>query len=184
VIFILSLFSPCVGQSTSEDKITLPTHKYFKDHNPTKAMWMSAALPGLGQYYNKKYWKIPMVYAGFTTLAYFSIINQQEYAKFRDAYSAKLALNGGPSDDPLINNYSSQKLLSMREFYQSNLELNYILFGVFYLLQIVDAAVDAHFYEFDINDNLSIGLDPILYRNRNQVYAAPGLQIRYSLGNP
>ena len=88
------------------------------------------------------------------------------------------------SEDPLINNYSKDQLLSAREFYQSNLELNYILFGAFYLLQIVDATVDAHFYDFDINENLSIGIDPIIYQNRNQIYAAPGLQLRWTIGKP
>ncbi|MFH0999902.1 MAG: DUF5683 domain-containing protein [Bacteroidota bacterium] len=173
-------FTPTVlSQST-----TAPKHRYFTDHNPTKALWMSAALPGLGQYYNQKYWKIPIVYAGFSTLAYFSIINRQEYTKYRDAYAIKLALNGLASEDPLINNYSKEQLLSLREYYQSNLELNYILFGAFYLLQMIDATVDAHFHNFDINDNLSIGIDPMIYQNQNHIHISPGVQLRFTLGKP
>ncbi|MBN2237137.1 MAG: hypothetical protein JW729_06230 [Bacteroidales bacterium] len=157
-------------------------HRYFEGHKPTKAMWMSAALPGLGQYYNQKYWKIPIVYTGFSTLAYFSIINRQEYVKYRDAYSIKTTSEIIP--DEAIYNYSESQLLSLREYYQSNLELNYILFGAFYLLQIIDATVDAHFYDYDINDNLTIGIDPILYQNQNQFQATPGFKVRWTFGKP
>lgn len=187
---ILALFfgSQKIGfNQTAENtksNVVPPSHRYFTGHNPVKAMWMSAALPGLGQYYNRKYWKIPIVYSGFATLAYFSILNKQQYIKYRDAYATKISLSGELANDPLIDNYSSSQLLSLREYYQGNLELNYILFGAFYLLQIVDATVDAHFYDFDINENLSIGIDPILYQNKNQIYAAPGLQLRWTLGNP
>ena len=186
LVLFLSLLSPAYSQTENqEEDITVPEHKYFKGHNSTKAMWMSAALPGLGQYYNQKYWKIPIVYAGFSTLAYFSIINKQDYVRYRDAYSIKQLLAVDElSGDPLIDNNSSDQLLRAREYYQGNLELNYILFGVFYILQIVDATVDAHFYDFDINENLSIGIDQIIYQNRNQIYAAPGLQLRLKLGDP
>lgn len=184
-VLFLSLVSSAYSQTGNQEENTIaPKHKYFTDHNPTKAMWMSAALPGLGQYYNKKYWKIPIVYAGFSTLAYVSIINKQGYAKYRDAYATKLALNGELSGDPLIDNYSSDQLLRYREYYQGNLELNYILFGAFYMLQIIDAAVDAHFYQYNISDNLSLEFDPIIYQNKNQIYAVPGLQLRWKLGNP
>jgi len=187
LVFFLCLLSPAYNQDIEkEQEIVVPKHRYFEGHNTTKAMWMSAALPGLGQYYNQKYWKIPIVYAGFTTLAYFSIINKQEYVRYRDAYVLRQALdlNGETSDDPLVNNNSSSQLLSAREYYQGNLELNYILFGAFYILQIIDATVDAHFYDFDINENLSFGVDPIIYQDRNRIYAAPGIQLRFTFGNP
>ncbi|HAG16429.1 MAG TPA: hypothetical protein DCG69_07900 [Bacteroidales bacterium] len=182
ILFLMAFAPNSFSQSSTE--INLPKHRYFEDHNPTKAMWMSAALPGLGQYYNKKYWKIPIVYTGFSTLAYFSIINKQEYVKYRDAYSLKLELNGTVANIPLIDNYTKEQLLSMREYYQSNLELNYILFGAFYLLQIIDAAVDAHLYQYDINDNLSFGIDPIIYQNNSSFQVSPAFKLRYTFGNP
>jgi len=186
-VLLLGLLNPLQAQDTLPNTTLAqkaPKHKYFEGHNPTKAMWMSAALPGLGQYYNHKYWKIPIVYAGFSTLAYFSITNRQQYVRYRDAYSTKLALDGGTANDPLIDNYTEEQLLSMREYYQSNLELNYILFGAFYLLQIIDATVDAHLYDYNINSNLSIGIDPIIYQNQNQVHASPGLRLQWTLGKP
>jgi hypothetical protein len=184
LVLFLSILSPTFSQSENQEvDPIIPKHKYFTDHNPTKAMWMSAALPGLGQYYNQKYWKIPIVYAGFSTLAYFSITNRQEYVKYRDAYAIKQEFGEETPEDPIYN-YSPDQLLRMREYYQSNLELNYILFGVFYLLQIIDASIDAHFYDFNINDNLSLEFDPIIYQNRNQMYAAPGFQLRWKFGNP
>lgn len=185
-VLFFSFLSPCFSQNENKkEDIVAPKHKYFEGHTPTKAMWMSAALPGLGQYYNRKFWKIPLVYAGFSGLAYSAIVNKQEYVKYRDAYSIKQGLpDGETADIYLVDNYSESQLLTGREFYQSNLELNYILFGAFYLLQIIDATIDAHFYDYDISDNLSIGLDPIIYQNKNQIIAAPGLQLRWTLGKP
>lgn len=167
-----------------EEVVIAPKHKYFTDHNPTKAMWMSAALPGLGQYYNRKFWKIPVVYTGFATLAYFSIINKQGYVKYRDAYSKMVALDGEPSEDPSLKGLTEAQLLLYRESYQRDLELNYILFGAFYILQIIDATVDAHFYQYNISDNLSLRADPIIYQNNNRIYATPGLQLRWTIGKP
>lgn len=185
LVLFFYLISPNFSQNIPPEIVKAkPEHKYFSEHNTVKAMWMSAALPGLGQYYNHKYWKIPIVYTGFATLAYFSIVNKQEYVKYRDAYSTKLALNGVPANDPIIDIYSSSQLLSLREYYQKNLELNYILFGAFYILQIVDATVDAHFFDFEIDDNLSLGVDPVFYQNQNRIYAAPGLKLRWTFGKP
>ena len=182
LVLFLNLLPSAYNQSTNQNADGfVPKHKYFEGHTPTKAMWMSAALPGLGQYYNRKYWKIPIVYSGFATLAYFSIINKHDYIMYRDAYAIKISEE--PSTNPLMI-YTANQLLSQRELYQKNLELNYILFGAFYLLQIIDATVDAHFYNFDINDDLSIRVDPIFYQNGIQIHAAPGLQIRWKLGNP
>jgi len=185
-VLFLSLLSPAFSQAEKQKEDPLiPKHKYFSDHNPNKAMWMSAALPGLGQYYNKKYWKIPIVYAGFSVLAYSSIVNKLEYVKYRDAYSTKQLLEDGElSGDLLVDTYSSDQLLRYREYYQGNLELNYILFGAFYILQIIDAAVDAHFYQYNISENLSLEFDPLIYQNNSKIYTTPGIQLNWKLGNP
>lgn len=184
-VLFFYLLTPAYNQTVNQEKDKLkPNHKYFSDHNTTKAMWMSAALPGLGQYYNQKYWKIPIVYSGFATLAYFSILNKQEYVKYRDAYAIKKGPDGATSEDPIVKLYTDTQLLGLREYYQKNLELNYILFGAFYILQIVDATVDAHFFDYDIDDNLSLGIDPIFYQNKNRIYASPGIQLRWTFGNP
>lgn len=157
-------------------------YRYFPAHSPVKATWMSAALPGLGQYYNGKYWKIPIIYAGFSTMAFFVSQNRYEYNRYKEAYSISVeSANPSSSDNILVANYSSAKLLSQREYYQSSLELSYILTGVFYLLQIVDATVDAHLYDYDIDDDLTIQFEPMLIPTEFGTRVAPGIGIRYKL---
>lgn len=189
VVFMLLLFlfgKPfnSIAQQYSEPiKINKDTvYRYFPAHSPVKATWMSAALPGLGQYYNGKYWKIPIIYAGFSTFAYFVIQNRYEYNRYKEAYQISVELpEGQVSTNPLVNNYDSQQLLSQREYYQSSLELSYILTGLFYLLQIVDATVDAHLYDYDIDDDLSIQFEPLLMPTEFGPRVAPGIGIRYKL---
>jgi hypothetical protein len=157
-------------------------YRYFPAHSPVKATWMSAALPGLGQYYNGKYWKIPIIYAGFSSLAYFVMQNRYEYNRYKEAYaiSAEVA-NPEDSDNVLVQNYSSSQLLSQREYYQSNLELSYILTSVFYLLQIVDATVDAHLYDYNMDDNLSFRVEPQWIPTEQGPKFVPGFGIQYKI---
>lgn len=157
-------------------------YQYFPAHSPVKATWMSAALPGLGQYYNGKYWKIPIIYAGFSSLAYFVIQNRYEYNRYKEAYAISAELDDpSQSSNILVQRYSTSQLLSQREYYQSNLELSYILTSVFYLLQIVDATVDAHLYEYDMDDNLSFRVEPQWIPTEQGPRFAPGIGITYKL---
>lgn len=157
-------------------------YRYFPAHSPVKATWMSAALPGLGQYYNGKYWKIPVIYAGFSTLAYFVIQNRYEYNRYKEAYAISAELDDPTqSDNELVKNYTTSQLLNQREYYQSNLELSYILTSVFYILQIVDATVDAHLYEYDMDDNLSFRVEPQWIPTEQGPRFAPGIGVSYKL---
>ncbi len=186
MMLLLFLFGKNTN-SFAQETIDLHLHqdtvyRYFPAHSPVKATWMSAALPGLGQYYNGKYWKIPIIYAGFSTMAFFVIQNRYEYNRYKEAYSISVeSADPGSSDNVLVANYKSSQLLSQREYYQSSLELSYILTGVFYLLQIVDATVDAHLYDYDIDDDLSIRFEPMLMPTEFGSRVAPGIALRYKL---
>lgn len=131
-----------------------------KHHSPKKAALYSALLPGLGQAYNKKYWKIPIIYAGVGTLIYFINLNHKEYKKFREAYIYVSNGDSVPTDNDYVNKYSKDALLQGKNYYRGNLELTYILSGVLYILNIIDATVDAHLFEYDIGDNLSMSIKP------------------------
>ena len=182
--FILMLFIPVVGSSQSTTLSEHPdtVYRYFPDHSPVKATWMSVALPGLGQYYNGQYWKIPIIYAGFSTLAFLIAQNKYDYNRFREAYAISMELpEGQESGNDLVNSYTSEQLLDQREYYQSNLELSYILTGVFYILQIVDASVDAHLYEYDIDEDLSIQIQPQYIPTNSGIRVIPGIGLRYKL---
>lgn len=126
---------------------------------PKKAMIYSAILPGLGQAYNKKYWKIPIIYAGLGTMAYFISFNEQEYTKYYSALKTRTA--GGI--DPYYTIYSSSDLVTIENYYHRYRDLSVIGAAFIYILNIVDANVDAQLHSFDVSDNLSLHITPQLY---------------------
>ena len=122
--------------------------------SPSKAAFYSAILPGLGQAYNKKYWKIPLVYAALGTGIYFYIDNNKKYNQFRSAYKRRLA--GFTDDDFQGIVTDNDALIDAQEFHQRNRDLSLLLTVVAYVLNIVDANVDAHVLQFNVSDDLSL----------------------------
>lgn len=169
-IFILSLLlilgtAPILAQqdsvSVSTEQFIPTTDEYFKEYDPlapARAAFYSAVLPGLGQAYNGRYWKIPIVYAALGVGTYFYINNDNEYHRYRDAYRIRLA--GGTNDEfsdengtPLI---SDSGLQDAQEFYQRNKELSLLVMIGLYALNIIDANVDAHLQQFNVSENLAL----------------------------
>lgn len=132
---------------------------------PAKAAFYSAILPGLGQAYNKRYWKIPIVYGAMGTSLYFYIDNRKKYNQYRDAYKSRLA--GNP--DPDYSYLTDTQLISAQEFYQRNASLSGLFVIGFYVLNIIDANVDAALLQFNVNKNLSlvpeISPDAVTYKS-------------------
>jgi TM2 domain-containing membrane protein YozV len=155
-------FTISVSGQDRTDQPATDTLTKDKKHSPGKAALMSAVLPGLGQIYNKKYWKLPIVYAGFGTLTYFIITNANNYLTYQCAYIEELngATNGNYAD--LTARYTETELLSGSEYYRRNLEVTILLSAVWYTLTIVDAAVDAHLMTFDVGEDLSLEISPAL----------------------
>lgn len=133
-----------------------------KKHSPKKATLYSAVLPGLGQAYNKKHWKIPIVYAGFGVLSYFIISNRSEYLQFREAYDYVMVGDTTPINNDYVYKYSPDQLSKARDYYRRNMELSIILSGFWYILNILDASVDAHLFDYDISDDLSLHVEPLI----------------------
>ncbi len=132
-------------------------------HSAHKATLYSLMLPGLGQAYNKKYWKIPIIYAGFGALAYNFKINNDESKKFTEAYRYVINQDTFPIDNEYVTRYPDvNDLLRGRDFYRRRVELTVIFSAVWYLLNVIDATVDAHFFDYDISDNLTLHLEPAL----------------------
>ncbi len=177
VLAMLLFQFPAKGGYAQE--IKTDTLKY---HSPTKATIMSAALPGLGQAYNKKYWKIPVIYAGFGALYYFIQLNGSEYRKFREAYNV-VALGDTANftnfEYAIRYNGNLNQLQEGRNYYRRNLELNYIMAGLLYILQIIDASVDANLYDFEVSDDLSLRFDPMINTQLYAIRPSPGLTLRY-----
>jgi hypothetical protein len=137
----------------------------------------SVLFPGLGQIYNGKYWKLPVIYAAGGTFAYFIAYNQLKYEKFRDAY-----MNGTEGTSMMIDGtyYKYDILPRGRDFYRRYRDLSVLGLGAIYLLNIVDAMVDAHFFYYDVSDDLSMRLEPALINNPGGASALGlGLNFRF-----
>jgi hypothetical protein len=148
-----------------------------KVHSPHKASIYSAVLPGLGQAYNRKYWKIPVIYGGFGALYYITSENTKEYRKFLEAYRYVANQDTVPINNDYVGRYNEQQLLSGKNLYRRNLEIGYILAGVLYLLNILDASVDAHLFDHDISEDLSMRLEPALINDPLSARKVTGLAL-------
>lgn len=129
-----------------------------KKHNRKAAAWMSAAVPGLGQVYNKKYWKVPIIYAGAAAFGYFIIRYNGFYQQYHESYLYRMKVDTTGTD--YFPQYSTDYISQNTEYYRGNLELTCILAGVWYLLNIVDAVVDAYLFDFNVSDDLSFRVEP------------------------
>ena len=178
ILFLIFIIDPVLVFSQRDTTfVELPDSIREKEHSPTKATLMSTCLPGLGQVYNRKYWKVPVIYAGLGIMSYFIYTNADEYINFKCAYieSAQGTMNGSYSY--LVQKYSTADLLSTREYYRRNLEISILLTVVWYALNILDATVDAHLYTFNISNNLTMKVEPALLPSGFGYKPAGGLKV-------
>lgn len=120
--------------------------------SPAKAAFYSAVLPGLGQAYNRKYWKIPLVYGAIGTSAYFYFNNSTNFKVYRNAYKLRLA---GKTDE-FAGLISNDGLINAQKVFKQNRDLSLFLTIAFYALNIIEANVDAHISDSPINNVVSI----------------------------
>jgi hypothetical protein len=177
-LFITLLIHPLLVFSQSDTTfVELPDSIREKEHSPTKATIMSACLPGLGQAYNKKYWKVPVVYAGLGLMSYFIYTNADKYLTYKCAYIESVNGNMDGNYSDLVQRYSTQDLQSTREYYRRNLEISILITAVWYAINILDATVDAHLYTFNISDNLALKIEPALLPTGYSNKAAGGMRL-------
>lgn len=146
--------------------------------NPKKATIFALALPGSGQIYNKKYLKAGIVYGGFVGLAYMYDFNRDSLSKYQTIYAAKI--DGDTTTIDLYPNRSEAAVKSDRDFHRKYRDLSLIGFVVLYALQAIDANVDAHLKEFNLNDDLSLKLIPNVYANRPGLGMYNGFTLQYN----
>ena len=157
---------------------------FIKKHSPHRATMLSLIFPGLGQIYNHKYWKLPIVYGGFGACVYFFQQNHGEYIKFRNAYN--FVTTPGTENLPPVNDYvtrynkNATLLLSGRDYYRRNLELTYIATGILYVLVAIDAQVDAQFFDFDVSNELSLNLKPFIQQPQKLTPGVAGVSLCFS----
>lgn len=182
ILLLIVLQIVCFQQHTiAQDTIYFdrPVKQKFTPE-PLKATMLAVALPGMGQIYNRKYWKIPIVYAGFGGLIYAVGKNSSFYSTYMKALqdlqddipetNSYLKLKGLEGIDPAsydrIKNPQGYKhyedqMLRLVDYYKRYRDLSYIGIGFWYLITILDANVDASLFNYDVSNNLDIGVSPL-----------------------
>lgn len=164
------------GETVLEDTapVARPTER-----NPKQASLMSAVVPGLGQIYNKKYWKLPIIYGGMGAAAYFVLSNRKQYLALKKAYIQDINTEDGDVSIYHTRGVDKASIQAAAVQYKTWMEYAYIGMGAIYFLQIVDAAVDAHLYYFDVSDDLSLQVTPTIQYTANRT-PVNGLSLRFT----
>ena len=156
----------------------------------------AVALPGLGQIYNRKYWKVPFVYAGFGGIAYAISFNSTQYNRYMKGYQdftdkipetnsyIEIIKNVDPASyDPVLHPdtyaWYKDRMLRMVDYFKKNRDLSYIGIAAWYLFTILDANVDASLFNYDIKDNLELKVAPVMVPLSG--YAEPGVNVSLRL---
>jgi hypothetical protein len=178
ILVQLALFQQNIIAQDTSLVVRTPVKKITKD--PLRATMLAAVFPGMGQVYNRKYWKIPLVYAGFGGLAYSIGSNSSNYRTYMKAYQdftdnipetrSYQQLEGLKGVDPAaydrVTNpqtysYYKDQMLRLIDYYKRYRDLSYIGLGAWYLISILDANVDASLFNYDVSDNLDLAIMPV-----------------------
>lgn len=171
-----------VDTTGGETKKRSFVYRLFKEDypNPNKALFLSLAIPGGGQFYNKRWWKVPIVYAGYAALIYSAQYNRSNYRDLRDAVIAEYE-----QEEPIHKfshlNLSVNDLERLRDQFDKRKQLSYIGLFALHLVQTAEAFVDCHLKTFDVSDDLSMKIGPSLQPVPQPYGLAPGLGISFSI---
>lgn len=168
------------AQLRKQQQTTPVVVKKEKKHSPKKAALLSLVLPGAGQVYNKRYWKVPLVYGSIGTSLYLAQFYNTKYVEFRRAY--RYAIDDDETTESGYPNANPAGLKDIRDTYQRWRDLSYIFAGVFYVLQVADASVDAHLMEFNVDD-LNVRVEPTVFQAQYTPTPATGFELVLSLNS-
>lgn len=160
-----------VNMVVAEDSPYGMDGKRIFNPDPTRAVWLSALLPGLGQVYNRRYWKLPIIIGGFMGLGYATNWNNNQFQDYSQGYrdlldndpNTKSYMNFFPpttKEDELDKAWLQRTLKSRKDYYRRNRDLCIICIVGLYLLCMVDSYVDASLAHFDLSPNLSMDVQP------------------------
>lgn len=147
------------GKSMSDTIVTVK--KPLWQPIPKKAGLYSALIPGLGQIYNRQYWKLPIIYAGLSVAGYFIVRNGQEYNSLRQAYIGRLG--NGPYTDKYVGIYTdATQLKQLQDDAEKTMNLTVVFSSVAYMMQVLDAITSAHLRNFDVSRDISLQVHPVV----------------------
>lgn len=147
-----------------------------KKHNPKVATLSSAILPGAGQIYNRKYWKLPIIYGTGAFLVYNFDRNNSNYQRFKKAFDQ--SKNDLEITDPDLQEFNLTELERGRDFYRKNRDYQIIFLGLLYTANIIDALVDAYLFKYDISRDLSLKMGPEIIPLNYNSNAACGVRVQ------
>ncbi|MEA2043655.1 MAG: DUF5683 domain-containing protein [Bacteroidota bacterium] len=159
------------------EKIAIVTDTSSNKKNPARAALYSAIIPGVGQIYNEKYWKVPIVYFVMGGLVYLADYNNKQYKRYLNAYVA-LTDDDDQTTDEFNGEISADNLLHYKKNFRKSRDSQFLLIGAAYLFNIIDASVDAHFSDYDVGDDLTINISPAILQSNNSNYV-PGISIGF-----
>jgi hypothetical protein len=137
---------------------------FAQNKSVNKSAILSTACPGLGQVYNQKYWKAPVIIFGIGASVYSYQYYNNKFQKYKEAYIIRTD-NDETTIDEYINLYSESNLITLQDYYRNKKDLSIIIGSIIYILNIVDAYVDAHLFTYNIDDDLSLSIKPELIAN-------------------
>lgn len=161
IVLFLSLLSCAIQAQESLSNINKTTKDSIQKqrvHSPKKAAVLSAILPGAGQIYNRKYWKVPVLAAGAGALVYGFQFNQKNYTLFKTELIHRQS--GAIEINAEFGNLSNSNLNELQEFYRRNRDLTVVGMALLYALNVLDATVDAHLFDFNVSEDLSLNIRP------------------------
>ena len=181
VTFSDSLATDTAQITFQEEKALPPIKKFVPD--PTRAVIYSAIFPGLGQIYNRKYWKLPLVYGGFIGCVYAITWNNKTYKDYKLAY--RDIMDNDPNTNFWQNYGSNEEVLKpllkrRRDSYRRYRDLSCIVAVGLYAVCMIDAYVDAQLFEFDISEDLSMRVDPVIFDKTANNTRSVGLQCSFT----
>jgi hypothetical protein len=182
IIFFISFISCICLNTFAQSQNDSVNSVVIRRHSPNRAANMSALVPGLGQVYNKKYWKLPIIYGGGAALIYAITWNNRNYQKYLTAYKLDTDTDTNTHSE-FVGIYSTQNLITLKDYYRRYRDLSAIGLVSLYAANIIDAYVDAHFYYFDVSDDLSLKIDPYvvpMYTNKGY-QPVTGLSLTFNI---
>ena len=159
-----------------DENIAIDTAKRQRKHSPQIATLSSALVPGLGQIYNQKYWKVPIIWGGGLALYTYYDYNNAYYHRFKLANEQ--IKEGDPVTDPELEDLPQNSINNYKDYYRRNRDRAMIFMGLLYVANIVDAMVDAHLLDYDISKDLSLHWEPSLIQSSPQAFSSES----YALG--
>lgn len=175
-----------VGPPENPEGRIIKTEKDKGLSKPGRAALYSAIIPGAGQFYNKHYWKVPVIYVVGGTIGYFIVSNDQSYQEYQKAY--KYSIDNDANTVPMVElkgkptTITSAAALNGRNYYRRNRDLSIIIAFIAYGLQVMEANVGAHLNDFDVSDDLSLNWQPQMINVSQPGFRpAPGLSFNFRL---